>query len=172
MFLLELDQYYLQLETKEELHIIKELLHVLTGYRTQEQLAKVLNVKQSFISDAKRRQRIPMSWLYKALEYTTIGEKYGEKNLIEYTKGHWIIRLEKDNIIYNYPVGTDVTDVKVLCKIYSGNKADTVLISYAPELLHCIKLSMLFLEQYHEDPYARYFKKYIQGMLRDMYQKV
>ncbi len=36
-----------------------------TGCRTQAELAEFLEVKQSSISDAKRRQSVPMKWLFK-----------------------------------------------------------------------------------------------------------
>jgi hypothetical protein len=38
-------------------------IHAITGTRTQVELAKVLGIRQSSISDAKRRQSIPDSWL-------------------------------------------------------------------------------------------------------------
>ena len=38
-------------------------IHTITGTRTQVELAKVLGIRQSSISDAKRRQSIPDSWL-------------------------------------------------------------------------------------------------------------
>ena len=36
-----------------------------TGMRTQVEIAKMLDIRQSSISDAKRRQSIPDSWLIK-----------------------------------------------------------------------------------------------------------
>ena len=38
-----------------------------TGMRTQVEIAKLLDIRQSSISDAKRRQSIPDSWLNQAL---------------------------------------------------------------------------------------------------------
>jgi hypothetical protein len=38
-------------------------IYAITGTRTQVELAKVLGIRQSSISDAKRRQSVPDSWL-------------------------------------------------------------------------------------------------------------
>lgn len=38
-------------------------LHLVTGTRTQVELAAFLGVRQSAISDAKRRRTIPSDWL-------------------------------------------------------------------------------------------------------------
>jgi len=45
-----------------------ERVKLITGARTQVQLAEVLDVRQSSISDAKRRCSIPSDWLVKLLE--------------------------------------------------------------------------------------------------------
>lgn len=174
MFLLKLDQYCLQLETKEELHIITTLLYVVTGYNTQEQLAQVLNVRQSFISDAKRCSCIPVDWIHRALEKVILGEVTISNKAyeIEYTKKDWFVSPGKENVIYHYPLETVEPKVKIFCEIYSDNKADAVLISYAPEVLHCINLVALFLDQHHEEPYTKYLRKRIQSLLREMQQKV
>lgn len=113
MFLLEVDQNYLQLESKEEVEIITNLLYVVTGYPTG-----------------------------------------------------------KDDSIYNYPLGDDDVELKRLCEIYSGDSVDTVLIRYIPELLHCLTLVVLFLEPYHEEPYANYLQRRIQSLLKEIQQHI
>ena len=40
-----------------------ERIRFITGAETQAELADLLGVRQSFISDAKRRGKIPSSWL-------------------------------------------------------------------------------------------------------------
>lgn len=47
-------------------------LHEVCGTRTQMQLAEFLGVRQSSISDAKRRQTIPDGWLINALRRTNV----------------------------------------------------------------------------------------------------
>jgi len=42
-------------------------IHALTGTKTQVQLAEVLDVRQSSISDSKRRASIPPEWLLKLM---------------------------------------------------------------------------------------------------------
>lgn len=38
-------------------------IHQITGTRTQAELAKLLGIRQSLVSDAKRRGIIPLTWL-------------------------------------------------------------------------------------------------------------
>ncbi len=173
MFLLKLDQYFLHLETKEELEIITNLLYILTGYSTQKELAQGLNIKQSFISDAERRFCIPVEWLYIALERTLIGETKTWYP-IKYTKGKWFVSPNNDNIIYHCTAEDDVEvlTVKIFYEIYTGNVADTILISFAPELLHHINLTYTFLEQCNDNLYAKYLRKRIQCLLREIWLKV
>ena len=44
-----------------------ERIHAATNTRTQTELAALLNIRQSSISDAKRRNAIPSDWLVKLL---------------------------------------------------------------------------------------------------------
>ena len=46
-----------------------ERIKLITGKRTQVELADLLGVKQSSISDAKRRGKIPSSWLVILMRY-------------------------------------------------------------------------------------------------------
>ncbi len=46
-----------------------ERIRLITGTRTQLELAALLGVKQSSISDAKRRGRIPSGWLVMLMRY-------------------------------------------------------------------------------------------------------
>ncbi len=46
-----------------------ERIRLITGTRTQLELADLLGVKQSSISDAKRRGRIPPGWLVMLMRY-------------------------------------------------------------------------------------------------------
>lgn len=47
-----------------------------TGCRTQVQLAAVLKIKQSSISDAKRRKAIPAEWLMKLFEHRRVNPEW------------------------------------------------------------------------------------------------
>lgn len=53
--------------TKEAYEAAMGRIKAITGTRTQVQLADALNVRQSSISDAKRRNSIPSDWLLKIL---------------------------------------------------------------------------------------------------------
>lgn len=46
-----------------------ERIRLITGKRTQLELAELLGVKQSSVSDAKRRGRIPSGWLVMLMRY-------------------------------------------------------------------------------------------------------
>jgi len=46
-----------------DFELAMERIQTITGCRTQTELGKVLGIKQSSISDAKRRQVIPDGWL-------------------------------------------------------------------------------------------------------------
>ena len=46
-----------------------ERIRLITGKRTQTELADLLGVKQSSVSDAKRRGKIPSSWLVVLMRY-------------------------------------------------------------------------------------------------------
>ncbi|UJX41729.1 helix-turn-helix domain containing protein [Desulfovibrio sp. JY] len=48
-----------------DFEIAMERIQSITGCRTQTELGNILGIKQSSISDAKRRQVIPDSWLIK-----------------------------------------------------------------------------------------------------------
>ena len=50
-------------DTPEEFAACLKRVYVAAGCRTQEELAAFLGVRQSFISDAKRRGMIPSQWL-------------------------------------------------------------------------------------------------------------
>lgn len=47
-----------------------------TGCKTQVQLAAVLKIKQSSISDAKRRKAIPAEWLMKLFEHRRVNPEW------------------------------------------------------------------------------------------------
>lgn len=53
------------LETNNRFDMAFERIKKATGMRTQVEIAKLLDIRQSSISDAKRRQSIPDSWLIK-----------------------------------------------------------------------------------------------------------
>ena len=44
-------------------------IHSVTNTKTQVELAKFLGIRQSSISDAKKRRAIPAEWLIKLLKY-------------------------------------------------------------------------------------------------------
>lgn len=46
-----------------------ERIKLITGKRTQAVLADLLDVRQSFVSDAKRRGKIPSNWLVMLTRY-------------------------------------------------------------------------------------------------------
>ncbi len=50
-----------------------------TGTRTQMELADILGIRQSSISDAKRRRSIPREWFLKIWEKTGISPEWLEK---------------------------------------------------------------------------------------------
>ena len=51
--------------TKTDFHAAMTRIKDATGATTQEQLAEILGIRQSSISDAKRRGSIPADWLLK-----------------------------------------------------------------------------------------------------------
>lgn len=53
--------------TQHEFDAALERIREITGKRTQVELAAVLNIRQSSISDAKRRRSIPAEWLVRLL---------------------------------------------------------------------------------------------------------
>ena len=57
------------METEKEEDAFARLRRV-TGCRTQTELAKLLDIRQSSISDAKRRGAVPPEWLLKLLRLT------------------------------------------------------------------------------------------------------
>lgn len=60
-------------------------LYKATGCSTQVELAKILGIGQSSISDAKRRGSIPSEWLVKLLERRRINPEwiiYGEGSVL------------------------------------------------------------------------------------------
>lgn len=54
----------LEIQRKEDAH---SRLYTVTGCRTQMQLARLFEIRQSSISDAKKRNAIPAEWLVKLL---------------------------------------------------------------------------------------------------------
>lgn len=54
-------------EARANFDAAMERIQIVTGCRTQVQLAEVLDVRQSSISDAKRRASIPSDWLLKLM---------------------------------------------------------------------------------------------------------
>lgn len=75
-------------------------IHEVTGTRTQVELAAWLDIRQSSISDAKRRKSIPDSWLLELAESAGIAPGWirtgeGPRYLVasdtpgEVTPGHW-----------------------------------------------------------------------------------
>jgi Bacteriophage CI repressor helix-turn-helix domain. len=52
-------------------HILARIFLV-SGCRTQSDLARMLGIRQSSISDAKRRKSIPPEWLLKLLRLTNV----------------------------------------------------------------------------------------------------
>lgn len=53
--------------TQREFDEALERIREITGKRTQVDLAAVLNIRQSSISDAKRRRSVPAEWLVRLL---------------------------------------------------------------------------------------------------------
>jgi len=53
-----------------------ERIHSTAGTRTQTQLAEFLGIRQSSISDAKKRQSIPAEWLLKLLLLKSVNPEW------------------------------------------------------------------------------------------------
>ena len=65
-------------------------MQLATNTRTQSELAKILEVRQSSISDAKRRDTIPSGW------YMTLFEKFGlSQDWLRYGTGPMYLRTEQ-----------------------------------------------------------------------------
>lgn len=63
------------MELKEETDALKRIF-MATECRTQMELAELLGVKQSSISDAKKRNAIPAQWLIKLLRLKNINPEW------------------------------------------------------------------------------------------------
>ena len=71
----------------EEVH---QRIQLATNTRTQSELAHILGIRQSSISDAKRRNRIPSSW------YMLLFEKFGlSQDWLRYGIGPMFLRTEQ-----------------------------------------------------------------------------
>ena len=53
-----------------------ERIKLITGKKTQFELADLLGVKQSSISDAKKRRKIPAGWLVVLMRYKNINPEW------------------------------------------------------------------------------------------------
>ena len=53
-----------------------ERIKLITGRRTQTDLAVLLGIKQSSVSDAKRRGKIPSSWLVMLMRYKRVNPEW------------------------------------------------------------------------------------------------
>lgn len=94
--------------TDNQFQSIMKRIHNATGTKTQVELADVLGIRQSSISDAKRRGRIPDSWLM---------ELYRQFNI----NPHWILDAaeprqvplynESMSIVENPALGTSYEEI-------------------------------------------------------------
>ena len=83
-----------------------ERIKLATNTRTQVELAEVLDIRQSSISDAKRRNSIPSDWYMKLFEQFGLNPDWLKKN-----SGPMYLRTDQGYTPVDAPVGTVYEDV-------------------------------------------------------------
>lgn len=72
----------MRMDAADQFEVIFKRIQTATGTRTQIELAALLEIRQSSISDAKRRKSIPIYWMHTLMEKCGINPywiKYGEE---------------------------------------------------------------------------------------------
>lgn len=82
---------------------IYERIQKVIGTRTQNDLAQLLEIKQSSISDAKRRNAIPADWLMTLFENLKINPRW-----LKYGTGPRFLRTKEENSIEENLINSNV----------------------------------------------------------------
>jgi len=107
-------------ESKPSFNEVHQRIQLATNTKTQNELAEILDIRQSSISDAKRRNRIPSSW------YMLLFEKLGiSQDWLRYGLGPIYLRTEQG---YELPASL-ATDAKESASSFCEPAAKSSLVT-------------------------------------------
>ena len=109
---------------------IYERIKLATNCRTQVELAELLNIRQSSISDAKRRDSVPGDW------YMKLFERFGlNPDWLKYGVGPLYLRTDKGYCPQEAPQALAETDAITI--VGGGDSAAAVAqLGYADKMTH------------------------------------
>lgn len=111
---------------------IMQRIRSVTQTRTQAELAVVLGIRQSSISDAKRRQNIPSEWYMKLFENLGVNPDWVKKGIgpifLRTKEGYYFS--DGENQTFNPNLLTDTWEYSEIVKVYSMHN------NYAKEIFY------------------------------------